>query len=115
VLILNINSLAVQLKLDLDLRVGGVFSSIHDRLYTRHFRKEGVNAVCGEQVQVLPCPGAVAQPAEQKKRIPLRTIRGNKSAGEGSSLGHFEDFSIPPALSFKEIIELDESLAKPQL
>lgn len=85
----------------------------YDRLYTRHFRKEGVNAVYGEQVQVLSCPGAVAQPAEHKKRIPLRMIRGNKSVGEGSSLGLFEDFSIPPAFSFKEIIELDESLAKP--
>lgn len=102
------------MKLDLDLRVGCVFLIYtYDRLYTRHFRKEGVNAVYGEQVQVLSCPGAVAQPADQKKRIPLRMIRGNKSVGEGSTLGLFEDFSIPPAFSFKEIIELDESLAKP--
>lgn len=58
-------------------------------------------------MQVLSCPGAVAQPAEQKKRIPLRMIRGNKSVREGSSLGLLEDFSVPPAFSFKEIIELD--------
>lgn len=66
-------------------------------------------------MQVLSCPGAVSQPAEQKKRIPLRMIRGKKSVGEGSSLGLLEDFSIPPSFLFKEIIELDESLAKPQL
>lgn len=57
----------------------------------------------------------MAQPAEWRKRTPLRMIRGNKSAGEGSSLGLLEDFSIPPDFSFKEIAELDEALAKPQL
>lgn len=84
----------------------------YDRLYRRFCRKKGVNAVLGEQVQVLSCPGAVAQPAEQKKRIPLRMIRENKSVEEGSGLGLLKGFSIP---SNSQIIELDETLAKPQL
>lgn len=85
---------------------------MYNRLYRRYFRKKGVNAVFGEQVQVLSCPGAVAQPAEQKKRIPLRMMREKKSVEEGSSLGLLEGISIP---SNSEIIELDESVAKPQL
>lgn len=68
---------------------------MYDTLYRSNFRKKGVNAVFGEQVQVLSCPGAVAQPAEQKKRIPLRKIRENESVEEGSSLGLLEGFSIP--------------------
>lgn len=66
---------------------------IYERLYRRYLRKKGVNDVFGEQVQVLSCPGAVAQPAEQKRRIPLRMIRENKSVEEGSSLGLLEGFS----------------------
>lgn len=89
-----------QLKLDLVLRMDGEFIYIYIHIHmhdTRHFRKSRVNAVSVEQVQVLSCPAAVAQPAEQKRRIPFRMIRGNKSVGEGSSLGLLEGFSIPPA------------------
>lgn len=65
----------------------------YGRLYRGYFRKKGVNAVFGEQVQVLSCPGAVAQPAEQKKRIPLRMIRENKSGRKKEAAwGSFKAF-----------------------
>lgn len=60
---------------------------MYGRLYRGYFRKKGVNAVFGEQVQVLSCPGAVAQPAEQKNRIPLRMIRENNKEGRRKQLG----------------------------
>lgn len=63
-------------------------------------------------MQVLSCPGAVAQLDEQKNRIPLRMIREDKSVEEGSTLGLLEGFSIP---SNSDIIELDESLTKLKL
>lgn len=84
---------------------------MYDRLCRRYFRKKGVNAVFGEQVQVLSCPGAVAQPAEQRE-FHLGWLEKINQLKKEVAWGLLEAFSIP---SNSEIIELDGSLAKPQL
>lgn len=68
------------------------YTYTYNRLYRRYFRKKGVNSVFGEQVEVLSCPGAVAQPVEQQKRIPLRMIREKNPLKKEVAWGSLKPF-----------------------